>query len=87
MVTDRKLKYKYCIILHGIFFILELMMINPLNAKLNPICHLLALLGAHHILHVSRIRVNSPRKGSRSGTTLPIINRAPTKEFSSLRRV
>jgi hypothetical protein len=32
--------------------------INPLNAKLNPICHLLALLGAHHILHVSRVRVN-----------------------------
>jgi len=31
---------------------------NPLNADLNPICHLLALLGAHHILHVSRIRVN-----------------------------
>jgi hypothetical protein len=30
---------------------------NPLNAKLNPICHLLALLGAHPILHVSRIRV------------------------------
>jgi len=30
---------------------------NPLNAALNPICHLLALLGAHHILHVSRIRV------------------------------
>jgi hypothetical protein len=32
--------------------------INPLNAELNPICHFLALLGAHHILHVSRIRVN-----------------------------
>ena len=32
--------------------------INPLNTELNPICHLLALLGAHHILHVSRIRVN-----------------------------
>jgi len=31
--------------------------INPLNAKLNPICHLLALLGAHPILHVSRIMV------------------------------
>ena len=30
--------------------------LNPLNAKLNPICHLLALLGAHPILHVSRIR-------------------------------
>jgi hypothetical protein len=33
-------------------------MINPLNAELNPICFNLALLGAHHILHVSRIRVN-----------------------------
>ena len=32
--------------------------INPLNAELNPICHLLALLGVHHILHISRIRVN-----------------------------
>jgi len=31
---------------------------NPLNAELNPICHFLALLGAHHILYVSRIRVN-----------------------------
>jgi hypothetical protein len=30
---------------------------NPLNAELNPICHLLALLGVHHFLHVSRIRV------------------------------
>ena len=32
--------------------------INPLNAELNPICHLLALLGVHHYLHISRIRVN-----------------------------
>jgi len=32
--------------------------VNPLNAELNPIYHLLALLGAHHILHISRIRVN-----------------------------
>jgi hypothetical protein len=31
--------------------------LNPLNPELNPICHLLALLGAHHCLHVSRIRV------------------------------
>jgi hypothetical protein len=30
---------------------------NTLKAELNPICHLLALLGAHLILHVSRIRV------------------------------
>ena len=27
-----------------------------LNPELNPICYLLALLGAHHFLHVSRIR-------------------------------
>jgi hypothetical protein len=33
--------------------------INPLKTQLNPICHMVALLGAHHILHVSRIRVNS----------------------------
>ena len=33
------------------------MIYNPLNPELNPICHLLALLGAHHILHVSRVRV------------------------------
>jgi hypothetical protein len=32
--------------------------INPLNAKLKPICHLLALLGADLILYVSGIRVN-----------------------------
>ena len=25
--------------------------LNPLNAELNAICHLLAFLGAHHILH------------------------------------
>ena len=31
--------------------------INPLNTELNPMCQLLALLGAHHILYVSRIRV------------------------------
>jgi hypothetical protein len=30
---------------------------NPLNAELNPICNLLALLGAHFIFHVSRIMV------------------------------
>jgi len=30
---------------------------NPLNAELNPIYHLLALLGAHPILHISRVRV------------------------------
>jgi len=37
---------------------------NPLNAELNPICHLLALLKAQHILHVCRIRVNPLASGS-----------------------
>ena len=32
---------------------------NPLKPELNPICYLLTLLGAHHFLHVSRIRVKS----------------------------
>jgi len=33
--------------------------INPLNPELNPISYVLALLGAHHFHHVSRIRVKS----------------------------
>ena len=33
--------------------------LNPLNAELNPIRHLLALVGDRHIVHVSRIRVNN----------------------------
>jgi hypothetical protein len=45
---------KYLYVGYDLFFFL----INPLNAELNPICHLLALLEAHHILYVSRIRVN-----------------------------
>ena len=40
------------------FYTVGVTSVNPLNAQLNPICHLLALLGAHPILHVSRIRVN-----------------------------
>ena len=39
------------------YLVLTNALINPLNAELNPICHLLAFLRAHHILHVSRIRV------------------------------
>ena len=35
----------------------HIILVNPLNAELNPICCLLALLRAHHFLHVSRIRV------------------------------
>jgi hypothetical protein len=34
-----------------------LSVVNPLNAELNPICHLLALLGGATIVVVSRLRV------------------------------
>ena len=35
--------------------------VNPLNAELNPIRHLLALEGARHIVHVGRVRVKITR--------------------------
>jgi len=38
------------------------MFFNPLNTELHSICDLLVLLGAHHILHVSGIRVKSAYK-------------------------
>jgi len=41
-----------------------LLILNPLNAELNSICHLLTLLGSHHILHVSRVRVKMTLLGS-----------------------
>jgi hypothetical protein len=37
----------------------KIKVINPLNAELNPICHLLALLGGATIVVVSRLRVNT----------------------------
>jgi hypothetical protein len=45
------------------YFHFQRYVFNSLNAQLNPICHLLALLGAHHILRVSRIRVNTISAG------------------------
>jgi transposase len=46
----------YCFLFQ---FPVSLRFLNPLNAELNPICHLLALLGVHPFLHNSRIRVKS----------------------------
>jgi len=43
VLTKHVVTYFYCI--------------NPLNAELNPICHLLVLLGAQYISHVSVLRV------------------------------
>jgi hypothetical protein len=40
--------------------------INPLNAELNPTCHLLALLGGATIVVVSRLRVKSRHLPERS---------------------
>ena len=37
----------------------QVILVNPLNAELNPICHLLALLGGETIVVVSRLRVNA----------------------------
>ena len=34
-----------------------MILIKLLNAELNTIRHLLALFGAHHILHVSRVQL------------------------------
>ena len=49
------------IFVSNIFYITikdSLVLFNPLNPELNPICYLLALL-AYHFLHVSRIMVKS----------------------------
>jgi len=51
--------------------------INPLKAELNPICYLLALLGAHHFLHVSRIRVNLAQDRNRWLVTLHLAFNPP----------
>ena len=45
--------------------------LNTSNAQLNPICHFLALLGAHHILHVSTLRVLLLRWRYSPGWALP----------------
>jgi len=36
--------------------------LNSINAELNAICYLLALLGAHRILHFSRIRIKDSKR-------------------------
>ena len=78
----------------------DLCSINPLNAELNTICCLLALLGAHHFFHVSRIRVKSLTLRllmsyiygasildvSRSHATTQQVGRTPLDERSARRR-
>ena len=57
-----KLEISYCVLqlyVNTFYFLSHSPMkaVNPLKPDLNSICYLLALLGAHHFLHVSRIRV------------------------------
>jgi hypothetical protein len=49
--------YAYKKILFYVWMLYEDNFVNPLNAELNPICHLLALLGGATIVVVSRLRV------------------------------
>ena len=58
---DDALKFQvgYISLLNIARFVRTTQTFNPLNPELNPICCLLALLGAHHFLHVSRIKVKS----------------------------
>jgi len=58
--------------------------INPLNVELNPIWHLLALLGAHHIFHVSRIRVKHCKNTSTINQQMHIYN-FHLKHFKTLK--
>jgi len=53
----KKLLSKICVFRVSLQLLSETFLINSLNAELNPIWHLLALLRAHHIFHVRRIRV------------------------------
>jgi len=58
--SKSKVNITTCFILHyqPLFELYSLRCtLNPLKPELNPICYLLALLGAHHLFHVSRIRV------------------------------
>ena len=57
--------YEYNLHLHKLFIDF-----NPLNAELNPICHLLALLGARHILHISGVRVKKAFDSVKRGRML-----------------
>jgi len=53
-----RLALRYDIYIYIYIYIYMSLGFKRLNAGLNPICHLLALLVAHPILDVSRIRVN-----------------------------
>ena len=57
--------------------------LNPLNAELNPIRHLLALVGARHFVHVSRIRVKEHR--AQHNYSVQTYIRMAFKQYSRIR--
>jgi len=57
LLLCQNMPHRCCCIFHNMLFVPFAVKFNPLKPKLNPICYLLALLGAHHFLHVSRIKV------------------------------
>ena len=63
---------------------LPTLMMNPLNAELNPNCHLLALLGAHYIFHVSGLSVklfSQNFRKKKSSITFPLSSGFNSAEF------
>jgi len=56
---------------------------NPLDAELNPICHLLALLGSHHIFHVSGLMVKVTNLGFYT-TTIEVLFNGYSSWFNCL---
>ena len=55
---------KFCTVAHNVCGSSVWNLFNPLNAEINPIGHLLTLLGAHHIFHVSGLRLNVSFSGA-----------------------
>jgi len=64
-------------------FIYSSSLLNTLNTELNSTCHFLALLGAHHILHVSRIRVKPTVKVKQSRYRPGVAQKVPGNEGST----
>jgi hypothetical protein len=55
---------------HGQYAVTDVVRSNSLNAKLNPICHLLTFLELTLFLRVSRIRVKARSSALKGGLEL-----------------
>ena len=81
---DSRRSWKTFICVFLLLLIAETMYINPLNAELNPIRHLLARAGAHHFVHGSGIRVNRFLEQSASSEAC---STSASQEISSILRL